>query len=158
MAIIDNFEMKKSWWWPKDFAFQHHCQLHTRFVAGGTVFISMLGPFQCLLSGAGHAIFGLNVYLLCRDGNRKISFLFASLMKQVIREFRRNTFHSIPSQYTSRRKETACFIFFFNHSFLYYHLMGLITILANNFPWLLLWICFLFSLKEDIIVRSSKIP
>ena len=48
------------------------------------MFISMLGPFQCLLSGAGRAIFGLNVYLLCRDGNRKISFLFASLMKQVI--------------------------------------------------------------------------
>ena len=105
-----------------------------RFVAGGTVFISMFGPFQCLLSGAGHAIFGLNVYLLCRDGNRKISFLFVCLMKQVTREFRRNAFHSIPSQYTSRKKGTACFIFFFNHNFLYYHLTGLITILANSFP------------------------
>ena len=77
LAIIDNLEMKKSWWWWNPaFAIQHHCQLHTGFVAGGTMFISMFGPFQCLLSRAGLAIFGLNVYLLCRDGNRKISFLF----------------------------------------------------------------------------------
>ena len=96
----------------KGFAIQHHCQLHSGFVAGGSVFISMFGPFQCLLSGAGHAIFGLNVYLLCRDGNRKISFLFVCLMTQVTREFRRHAFHSIPSQYTSRKKGTACFIFF----------------------------------------------
>lgn len=34
-----------------------------------------------------------------------------------------------------KKKGNCLFLFFFfNHSFLYYHLMGLITILANNFP------------------------
>lgn len=89
------------------------------------------GRLQHLLSRSGVAMFGVHAFLLggvAGVGVEKEAFLFSEAGSQGLWE--KHTFHSTPSQYRSRKTEPVCF--FLYHSLLYYHFMGIMTILADS--------------------------